>query len=100
MSLRCDSRSATISWQPVGDNRSPIIYYNVQYKTSNTPDVWTDAFEEIPPYEFKINFDFPMTPLASTYTFRVIAYNKIGPSNPSAQSESCTSQPDLGEHHN
>ncbi|XP_037049599.1 neuroglian-like [Bradysia coprophila] len=98
-SLDCDSRSATISWRPLGDNRSPIIYYNVQYKTSNTPDVWTNAFEKLPSYEFKINFNFPMSGV-STYTFRVIAYNKLGPSNPSAQSESCTSQPELGKHHN
>lgn len=35
-----------------------------------------------------------MSPWAN-YTFRVVAWNKIGPSTPSAHSEICTTQPEV-----
>lgn len=35
-----------------------------------------------------------MSPWAN-YTFRVIAWNKIGPSLPSSHSQVCTTQPDV-----
>lgn len=90
--LRCNSRDAVISWEPLGDQRSPILHYTIQYNTSFTPDTWTVAFTKVPATDFTYNVG--MSPWAN-YTFRVIAFNKIGPSLPSGHSEECTVQPDV-----
>lgn len=90
--LSCGSRQSTISWKPQGDNRAPILHYTIQYNTSFTPDIWSTAFEKVPATDFTYNV--PMSPWAN-YTFRVIAFNKIGPSLPSGHSESCSTQPDV-----
>lgn len=90
--LRCESRHATISWEPLGDNRAPILHYTIQYNTSFTPETWTNSFEKVPSTDF--TFNVPITPWAN-YTFRVMAFNKIGQSSPSEHSESCSTQPDV-----
>lgn len=90
--LRCNSREAVISWEPLGDNRAPILHYTIQYNTSFTPDIWTDAYEKVPATDF--TYTVGMTPWAN-YTFRIVAINKIGPSLPSSHSESCTTQSDV-----
>lgn len=41
-----------------------------------------------------VQFQVPMSPWAN-YTFRVIAWNKIGNSNPSSHSDVCTTQPEV-----
>lgn len=90
--IQCKAREAEISWKPQGDNRSPILHYTIQYNTSFTPQTWDAAFEKVPSTDF--SYTIPMTPWAN-YTFRVIAFNKIGPSTPSEHSDSCTTQPDV-----
>ena len=39
----CDAKDATVVWQPMGDNRAPILTYKIQYNTSFTPDTWETA---------------------------------------------------------
>ena len=39
----CDAKDATVMWQPMGDNRAPILTYKIQYNTSFTPDTWETA---------------------------------------------------------
>ena len=39
----CNSKDATVVWQPMGDNRAPILTYKIQYNTSFTPDTWETA---------------------------------------------------------
>lgn len=90
--LSCRAREAYISWEPLGDNRAPILHYTIQYNTSFTPDIWSVAYDKVPATDFTYNV--PMSPWAN-YTFRVIAFNKIGPSLPSGHSEACTTQPDV-----
>lgn len=88
--IRCEERTATISWEPKGDNRSPILFFDIQFNTSFTPDSWSDAAGKVPATDF--TYTVSMSPWAN-YTFRVIAANKVGPSQPSEHSEVCTTQP-------
>lgn len=44
---RCNSLDAAISWEPLGDNRAPILHYTIQYNTSFTPDSWEVAFDKV-----------------------------------------------------
>lgn len=89
---RCNVQDAAISWEPLGDNRSPILHYTIQYNTSFTPDTWEVAFDKVPATDF--TYTVSMSPWAN-YTFRILAFNKIGPSLPSGHSEPCTTQPDV-----
>ncbi|PSN43064.1 Neuroglian [Blattella germanica] len=92
ISLNCNKHDASIHWQPMGDNRAPILHYTIQYNTSFTPDTWEVAYDEVPATE--MTYTVAMSPWAN-YTFRVIAWNKIGPSQPSQHSSVCTTQPDV-----
>ncbi|KAL7029724.1 hypothetical protein ACKWTF_006332 [Chironomus riparius] len=90
--IQCNEHDATISWEPKGDNRSPILYFIIQYNTTFTPDIWVDASKQVPATDF--SYAIPMSPWGN-YTFRVIAVNKVGQSLPSEHSESCSTQPDV-----
>ncbi|XP_043478124.1 neuroglian isoform X1 [Leptopilina heterotoma] len=91
--VRCQPRSAEISWKPLGDNRAPILGYIVQHNTTFTPDVWKSSVDFLSAADRTISV--PMSPWAN-YTFRVIAWNKVGKSDPSQHStEICTTQPDI-----
>lgn len=92
LGVSCHTKDASINWTPMGDNRAPILYFKIQYNTSFTPEEWKDAFSHVP--AAAKTFNVPMSPWAN-YTFRVIAYNKIGPSTPSSHSEMCTTAPEV-----
>lgn len=101
--------AALVEWTPTGDRRAPILSYSIQYNTSFTPDVWEDAFVNIPAPDNRFKGEprisdidgnsrasvaVSMSPWAN-YTFRVIARNKIGPSLPSEPSDRCTTEEDV-----
>ncbi|XP_015921139.1 neuroglian [Parasteatoda tepidariorum] len=90
--VQCEGLTALVEWQPNGDRRAPIQSYTIQYNTSFTPDTWEDAFVNIPAPDTR--FKVSMTPWAN-YTFRVIARNKIGPSEPSGHSSVCETPEDV-----
>lgn len=90
--VECEGSAAMVEWTPTGDRRAPILSYSIQYNTSFTPDVWEDAFVNIPAPDNR--FKVSMSPW-SNYTFRVIARNKIGPSLPSEPSDRCTTEEDV-----
>lgn len=90
--VRCNAHDAAVTWEPLGDNRAPILHYTIQYNTSFEPDDWVAAFEKVPATDF--TYTVAMSPWAN-YTFRVLAYNKIGSSLPSGHSEQCSTQPDV-----
>lgn len=91
-SIECETSAALVEWMPTGDRRAPILSYVIQYNTSFTPDVWEDAFVNIPAPDNR--FKVSMSPW-SNYTFRVIARNKIGPSQPSEPSDRCSTEEDV-----
>lgn len=90
--VRCMAKNAAVQWSPMGDNRAPILHYTIQHNTSFTPDTWELAADYVPASEQ--TYVVSMSPWAN-YTFRVLAWNKIGPSLPSPHSEVCTTQPDV-----
>ncbi|XP_025205717.1 neuroglian-like isoform X1 [Melanaphis sacchari] len=92
LKITCNKINAVVQWQPNGDNRAPILRYTVEYNTSFEPGTWLVASDNIPATDLK--FIVQMTPWAN-FTFRVIAMNKIGKSNPSLHSSACTTQPDV-----
>ncbi|XP_048489016.1 neuroglian isoform X2 [Plutella xylostella] len=90
--IECFEKVATLRWSPKGDNRAPILRFSIQYNTTFTPDTWDIANDNVPAIDTSWTVD--LSPWAN-YTFRVIAWNKIGPSMPSSHSEVCTTQPDV-----
>ncbi|XP_033310164.1 neuroglian isoform X1 [Bombus bifarius] len=92
VSVNCAGTIATIHWTPMGDNRAPILRYTIQHNTSFTPDTWEISKDPVPSTEQ--TYDVPMSPWAN-YTFRVLAWNKIGPSLPSPHSDVCTTLQDV-----
>ncbi|XP_020282519.1 neuroglian isoform X2 [Pseudomyrmex gracilis] len=90
--VNCLSNDAFVRWIPMGDNRAPILRYTIQHNTSFTPDVWEISKDFVSSTDQA--FTVPMTPWAN-YTFRVIAWNKIGPSLPSPHSDVCSTLPDV-----
>lgn len=55
LSVVCNALSASVRWQPMGDNRAPILSYIIQYNTTFTPDTWDVAFDTVRASE--VNYD-------------------------------------------
>lgn len=91
-SVVCNLKDASIKWQPMGDNRAPILTYVIQYNTSFTKDVWDNVFDSVPAAD--TSYIVPLTPWAN-YTFRVLAKNKVGISLPSTHSSVCKTESDI-----
>lgn len=75
ISIDCKTSEANVQWIPMGDNRAPILRYTIQYNTSFAPDVWEISKDYVAASEQRLSV--PMSPWAN-YTFRVLAWNKIG----------------------
>lgn len=73
--ITCMSTEAIVQWIPMGDNRAPILRYTIQYNTSFAPDTWEISKDFVAATEQR--YSVPMSPWAN-YTFRVLAWNKIG----------------------
>ncbi|XP_058802233.1 neuroglian isoform X2 [Phymastichus coffea] len=92
LGVTCGSNDAHVTWIPTSDSRSAILRFSIQYNTSFTPDTWEIAKDHVPATDQ--SYTIGLTPWAN-YTFRVIAWNKIGPSQPSSHSTVCTTLPDV-----
>jgi neuronal cell adhesion molecule len=49
--ITCRDLEASVSWEPRGDNRAPVLRYTIQYNTSFTPDSWDIAADSVPATE-------------------------------------------------
>ncbi|KAK6177079.1 hypothetical protein SNE40_015257 [Patella caerulea] len=89
---KCEVNNAIISFTPGRENNSPIEYFVIQYNTSFEQDQWNfGARSEVNQTQVMV----PLSPYAN-FTYRVIAYNKIGGSDPSFPSRTrCTTAPAL-----
>ncbi|XP_013793618.2 neuroglian-like, partial [Limulus polyphemus] len=94
--VQCEIHVADIQWEPMGDGHAVILGYNIQYNTSFNPDIWKDSFVNIPASDTR--FKVAMSPWTD-YTFRVIAFNKIGSSEPSEYSKQCSTPSDVPDKH-
>ncbi|RUS85660.1 hypothetical protein EGW08_006536 [Elysia chlorotica] len=91
----CD-KNATIHWMPGSYNNAPLQYYVLQYNTSFNPDQWNFGLK-VNASLVKVNMT--LSPWV-TYNFRLIAYNKIGASDPSYPStDICTTKDARPEYH-
>lgn len=88
---QCNSRRAHITWQQGNDNGSPITRYYVEYNTSYAPTNWFKA-TTVPADVTEATVQ--TSPFAN-YTFRVVAQNREGESQPSQPTlRVCMTNPD------
>jgi len=90
--VECNSKDASVVWEPRGDNRAPILTYKIQYNTTFLSDTWETAADFVP--ATATTFKVSMSPWTN-YTFRVIARNKVGDSLPSGHSKVCLTPEDV-----
>uniref|UniRef100_A0A0B7A4I7 Neuroglian n=1 Tax=Arion vulgaris TaxID=1028688 RepID=A0A0B7A4I7_9EUPU len=90
------NQNATINWMPGSYNNAPVQYFVLQYNTAFNPDQWN--------FGLKVNstlsrVNMTLSPYVN-YTFRLIAYNKIGPSDASNPTPTvCPTKPDRPYYH-
>lgn len=72
----CNDRDASVEWQPMGDNRAPILGYIIQYNTSFTPDTWENAFDSVPATstQFNVSLDNHALIFFKLITFHLIDF--------------------------
>ena len=79
-----------IKWQPGNDNRAPILSFIVQFNTSFTPDTWIDIVSNVSQNE--CSSMVTLSPYGN-YTFRVLARNEFGLSDPSEHTANTCMEP-------
>ncbi|KFD63270.1 hypothetical protein M514_10852, partial [Trichuris suis] len=92
LSVECNDRQALIRWAEAYENFESITKYKVEYATAFNRNLWTKTVEEEKTnqktYEAVIN----LSPWVN-YTFRVIATNRRGDSEPAYSNTTCTTPP-------
>ncbi|XP_054843964.1 neuronal cell adhesion molecule isoform X27 [Eublepharis macularius] len=77
-------RSVQLTWIPGDDNNSPIIKYIIEYEDAmHEPGIWRYHMDVL---GIQTTVQLKLSPYVN-YSFRVIAVNKIGKSQPSDPSE-------------
>ncbi|XP_042243141.1 neuroglian-like isoform X6 [Homarus americanus] len=94
MTAHCEDREAFLEWSSTGDNNAPLQGFVIQYVTPFHPDDWKDAENKIPASSTSFSSRFQtiarvdMSP-GLNYTFRVLAFNRVGMSDPSEDTAQC-----------
>ncbi|GFR93851.1 neural cell adhesion molecule L1 [Elysia marginata] len=90
--VSCHGNTAALSWEPGEENGNKVLEFQVQFNTSDNPDVWHDFEESFDQEARMVTLDlYP----GLTYSFRVKARNVLGSSKPSAPTDrKCTTAPD------
>ncbi|XP_068231636.1 uncharacterized protein [Palaemon carinicauda] len=94
--VKCEDQAAFLEWASMGDNNAPLQGYVIQYITQFHPDDWKDAENQIPSSE--MTYSVQMSP-GMNYTFRLLAFNRVGMSNPSEDTYECASPGLPPSHH-
>lgn len=88
----CHGNTAEISWLPGKSNGAKILGYMVQFNLSDKSETWYDYYDECPGDTTQA---FVSLSPYGTYSFRVIARNAVGASQPSfSTTRECTTPPD------
>ncbi|KAK7070825.1 hypothetical protein SK128_024045 [Halocaridina rubra] len=94
--VECSGREALLEWASAGDNNAPLQGYVIQYVTQFHPDDWKDAENQLSSSE--TSYSVNMNP-GMNYTFRILAFNRVGMSEPSEESVECASPGLPPDHH-
>lgn len=90
--IGCIAHTAELMWTNGHDGGDKIKSFLVQYNTSENPNYWNNYYEEISDSETQTTLE--LAPWV-TYSFRVLAQNTVGYSEPSLPTvTTCTSPPD------
>ena len=84
----CINNKVTLQWTKGAFNNAPIQYFTIQYNTSMEPDNWVFASTA---NQSDNTITLTLKPGVS-YSWRILATNKIGISDPSKHSEICTTE--------
>ncbi|KAK3601735.1 hypothetical protein CHS0354_016099 [Potamilus streckersoni] len=79
----CKPREVELHWNAGSNNFSPIKYFIIEYNNTYKPDKWKEAGRVDDP--LATSHSITVSPHVS-YTFRVIAVNELGQSQPSRHS--------------
>ena len=82
----CINKKVTVTWTKGAFNNAPIQYFTIQYNTATEPDNWVFAATA---NQSDNTMTLSLKPGVS-YSFRLLATNKIGISDPSKPSAVCT----------
>ncbi|KAK3101285.1 hypothetical protein FSP39_002402 [Pinctada imbricata] len=93
--LTCPGRhQAELIWEDGNNNGEEIVSYLVQYNSSMNPFYWNSAYDEVTPNDLKkSNSYFINLAPWGKYSFRVLAKNNLGYSEPSKPTPSSCDTP-------
>uniref|UniRef100_A0A7E4V282 Neuroglian n=1 Tax=Panagrellus redivivus TaxID=6233 RepID=A0A7E4V282_PANRE len=81
VSIECSSRRAIIQWRKPDDHGSEITRFTVEMMTGFKPDEWQVVVEELEVTPDVFQAIITLSPWVN-YTFKVVAYNSYGASEP------------------
>ncbi|XP_069991277.1 uncharacterized protein [Penaeus vannamei] len=92
--VECNPRSAYLGWASTGDNNAKLQGFVIQYRTRLHPE-WKDAKNQIPAADTSFTSRFQTTAIVNmspglNYTYRVLAFNRVGMSEPSEDTAECS----------
>ncbi len=88
----CNERHASIKWKAAYDNADPVTQYIVEYSTAFHPGRWRISLTEENVKNVKFEAVMSLSPWVN-YTFRVLAINGHGKSEPGYKKTRCNTAP-------
>uniref|UniRef100_A0A1I8AK21 Neuroglian n=1 Tax=Steinernema glaseri TaxID=37863 RepID=A0A1I8AK21_9BILA len=91
--IECDQRRAMILWKNPSAYGDPVTHFDVQMETAFAPGEWHTIVKETETAKDTFQADITLSPWVN-YTFRIIAYNSHGASEPGYNVDAmCSTKP-------